>query len=237
MKKPAFIVIIAIIGISFISISCCSIPKRGNGNLVTSEKPISAFDSIGVSGSVTVNYHASQEYRAVVTVDSNLDEFVEVYTQGGVLKIGTKSGSYSFTTFIVDVYSPSLSGISVSGSVRFEGMDKIITPTFKLYVSGSGKLKGDFECDTFTTNISGSGDITLTGSSNNLDITVSGSGKLTGNEFQTNNTNVRISGSARVHVWVLDNLKVRSSGSARVKYRGNPIIDYSSAGSARLERE
>jgi hypothetical protein len=229
---------------------------NGNGNMVTSEKPVSAFDSIQISGSVAVNYHTSQEYRAVVTVDSNLEEYVRIETRGGVLTIGTKRGHYRFTNYTVEVYAPSLTGVSISGSVRFEAVDKIAAPSFNLNISGSGKIKGSFENDNFSTRISGSadmdsyivcgsfraaiagsGNIKLSGSANNLDISVSGSGDFAGSEFKANNAVINISGSGRIHIWVLENLKARVSGSGRVRYRGNPKIDYSGSGSGRLESE
>jgi len=251
-------VIVAAIGISAVFISCRSLPHiRGNGDMVTSERSVSAFEKMQIIGSVVINYHASQEYRAVVTVDSNLEEYTRVYTEGDTLKIGTKNGkSYSFTKYIVDVYCPKLNAVSVSGSVRFNGMDKISTSTFALGVSGSAKINGAFECENFTArisgsveieshiecnkfevDISGSGEIAVSGAAKETSVSVSGSATFTGNEFQTNNAIIDISGSGSIHIWVLDYLKARVSGSGRVTYRGNPKIDYSGSGSGRLESE
>ena len=257
MKKPFYNVLVVTIGVSVICLSCACFPVRGNGSMLTSEKPVSPFESILVSGSAAINYHESQEYRAVVTVDSNLDEYVRVYTRDGVLVVTTKSGrSYRFTQYTVDVYAPSLNGLTVSGSTRFEAKDKVISPGFRLSISGSGKTKGDFECETFKITISGSGDVSgnivcnrleigvsgsgelsPTGSCNEMDITISGSGTITANEFEARNANVRVSGSARIYIWVLDNLKANVSGSGRVRYKGNPKVEYSGSGSGRLESD
>ena len=258
MKKIKFIIVVAAIGILAVFVSCRSLGHiKGNGDMVTSERAVSPFEEIQISGRAVVNYHASQEYRAVVTVDSNLEEYTMVYTEGDVLKIGTKSGkSYSFTNYIVDVYSPKLNAVSVSGSVRFNGMDKISTSTFALGISGSAKINGTFGCDNFSVRISGSGDIeshiecnkfeadisgssaiTATGSAKEMSVSVSGSVSFNGNEFQTSNANVSISGSGRIHIWVLDYLKAKVSGSGRIMYRGNPQIDYTGSGSGRFESE
>jgi len=258
MKIQNFAIIAAVIGISAVFISCCSLVyKRGNGNMVTSERAVSPFEKIKISGSAVVNYHASQEYRVVVTVDSNLEEYTKVYTEGDTLKIGTKGGkSYSFTNYIVDVYCPKLSAVSVSGSVRFNGMDKINTSTFALAISGSGKINGTFECENFTTRISGSADIESHIECNRFEADISGSGKIAvfgyakemsvsvsgsvtfnGNEFQANSATINTSGSGTMRIWVLDYLKAKVSGSGRITYRGNPKIDYSVSGSGRLESE
>ena len=239
MKKPYFIIIVAVIGISAVFISCYSLPHiNGNGVMVTSERDVSRFERIQISGSATVNYHASQEYRAVVTVDSNLEEYTRVYTEGDVLKIGTKNGkSYFFTNYTVDVYCPKLSAVSVSGSVRFNGIDKINTSKFTLGVSGSAKINGTYECNKFDADISGSSEIAVSGTAKEMSVTISGSVNFSGSEFQTNNANVRVSGSGNINIWVLDYLKARISGSGRVTYRGNPKIDYTGSGSGRLISE
>jgi len=256
MKKTNAI-IIAAIGI-FAFISCRSLPHiRGNGDMVTSERTVSPFEEIQISGIAVVNYRASQEYRVVVTVDSNLEEYTRVYTEGDTLKIGTKNGkSYSFTNYIVDVYCPKLDAVSVSGAVRFNGIDKIDTSKFKLGISGSAKINGTFECDNFSAqisgsgeieshiecnkfeaDISGSGEISVSGAAKETSVSVSGSAAFTGNEFQTNNAIIDISGSGSIRIWVLDYLKARVSGSGRVTYRGNPKIDYSGSGSGSIKSE
>ena len=230
-------------------------PKRGNGNTVTFEKPVSPFKKIHISGSAIVYFHESREYRAVVTVDSNLEDAVRIYNQNDTLNIGTKRGRYYFfTKYIVDVYCPIISGVSISGSARFEGKDKISTPSFSSSISGFGKIEGSFECDDFSLSVSGSGDINinivcesvkanitgaakivLAGNARDLDINVSGSGDFNSSELCTNNAALQISGSAGIQIWVLDNLRATISGSGRVKYRGNPKVDFRGSGSGRLE--
>jgi len=239
VKIQKFAIILAVIGILTVFTSCRSITHiRGNGDMVTSERTVSAFEKIQISGSAVVNYRASQEYRVAVTVDSNLEEYTRVYTDGNVLKIGTKNGkSYSFTNYIVDVYCPTLSAVSSSGAVRFNGIDKIVASTFTLGISGSGKVNGTFECNKFEADISGSGEIDVSGFAKEMNVSVSGSVTFNGKEFQTNNAAVTVSGSGRIHIWVLDYLKAKVSGSGKVTYRGNPKIDYSTSGSGRLESE
>jgi len=226
---------------------------KGDGNIITSEKTVSPFSAIQTQGSVDVNFYANSEYRANVIVDANLLEYVEISVKNNTLYIGVKNGSYSFTKFVVDVYCPTVSGISISGSGNFKGMDKIIVPKFESKIADSGNIAGTFECDEFSAHISGSGDIngyveckdfsttisgsgniTLKGNTTNLNVKVSGSGDFNAVEFKTNNADISISGSGDVTVSVEDNLKARISGSGKIKYRGNPKIDFSSSGSGRL---
>ena len=236
MQKKIFL-FTTVIGLLAACVSC-SFPFKikGNGNLVTSEKYVSAFSKVNVSRSAEVRFHESQEYRVVVTIDENLDEYVEIVTRNNVLNIGFKSGAFSITKYSVDIYCPLLTGVSVSGSGRFRSVDKITSSTFETYVSGSGKIEGTIECENFTAKISGSGGITVIGNCKDAEIVISGSGRFNGDEFNINNATVRISGSGSATIYVSDNLKATISGSGRVNYRGEPKIESNISGSGRIRK-
>jgi len=227
---------------------------RGNGNLITSERTVSAFQQVSSSGSAEIRFFASNEHRVVVTTDSNLDEFIEISTRNGVLNIGTKRGSYNFTRFLVEIHSPTLTGVTMSGSGRFIGMDKIVTPNFRGVLSGSGRIEGTFECNNFSARVSGSGRVEATvkssefsatvsgsgriianGISENADITISGSGNFNGNNFNTQSATVTVSGSGSVNICVENTLQARVSGSGNINYCGNPTtVNANITGSGRV---
>jgi len=224
---------IFVIGIAINAVSC----HKGDGDIITSEKTVSSFDEIHISSSANVHYYPSEETRVVVTVDENLLKYVKITEKNNVLQIGTKNGNYLFTKFMVDVYCPYIKEITVSGSGSFESLDKIVVSAFESKISGSGNIKGNFECDNFSIHISGSGNATVSGNAKNLDVNISGSGKFNGREFKTDNADIRISGSGNVYIWVVDYLKAHISGSGNIIYRGNPKIDFSGSGSGQLKSE
>jgi len=218
-------------------VSCNGLPKMGNGNLVTSEKTVSTFEKITISGSAKVRYHVSEEYRAVVTVDSNLEEYTRVFTRDDVLNIGTARGSYWFTKYVVDVYSPTLASVSVSGSAQFSSGDAFNASTFDANISGSGKIEGTIECDALSAKISGSGRMIVGGNCKDFRIEIAGSGNFNGDDFTANNADVRISGSGRVNIGVTDNLKAKISGSGNLYYRGEPpVLEANVSGSGRVKK-
>jgi hypothetical protein len=237
MKNLNIFTLLLITGISIVCVSCGNLFSTiGNGNLITSEKTVSPFEKINISGSAEIIFHASQEYRTVITVDSNLLEYTEIVTRGNTLNIGTKNGNYSFTKYLVDVYCPIVTGVSVSGSGHFEGMDNINVSTFTSNVSGSGKIVGTIECETFSAKISGSGNIMVTGNGNNSNIEISGSGTFAGNEFSINKATVHISGSGKANINVSENLNVDITGSGEVNYRGDPKVESKISGSGRMNK-
>jgi hypothetical protein len=228
---------ILVIGISVGFISCNNLPIIGNGILKTSERNVSSFEKIRSSGSADLRLHLSQEYRVIITTDSNLIEIVTTEVSGNTLRIGSKNGNYSFTKIQVDVYCPVLTGISISGSGSFSSDDKITAAVFESNVSGSGNINGTVECDNFSADISGSGDIAIAGTGKNSNIRISGSGNFNGIEFITNNVTARISGSGNMSIWALENINATVSGSGSIKYRGTPKIDFNGSGSGKIRSE
>jgi len=236
--KNIYSKLVVIIGIAVVVTSCVRfLPITGNGNLETFEINVSSFEKISSAGSVEIRYYASNEYHAVVTIDSNLKEYVEIDTKNNVLSIKTKNGySISYTRFLVDVYCPFVSSVMISGSGSFTGMDKITSSSFETHISGSGKVNGTIECNKFSTKISGSGKITVEGNCNNANIEISGSGNFFGNYFCIKNATINISGSGDANLYVTDYLKANISGSGVIKYRGNPIIESNISGSGKIKK-
>jgi len=235
MKYSKFGLAAVIIAAFIIFTSCNTI--EGNGDLMSSERIVSAFEKIHSGSSVIINFHISQEYRAVVTADSNLIKFVTTTVRNNTLNIGVEKGVYSFTKLTVDVYSPVLTGVSISGSGSFDSNDRITASVFEANISGSGKVKVIIESKTFTSGISGSGNMIISGNNNDLNIMISGSGKFNGNEFINNNAIVDISGSGTATFFVTDNLNARISGSGRLNYRGNPsVVNTNVTGSGQINK-
>jgi len=208
--------------------------------MVTSEIPVTRFESIHIEGRAVINYYYSQEYRAVITIDSNLEEYVAIFTKSNVLHIGIDdnwgNNRYSFTKYLVDIYCPVLTGITLSGSGNFYGVDEITASTFESVVSGSGNIDGTFVCNKFSAVISGSGKIKIDGTSNDANITISGSGKFVGNGFHTKNASINISGSGKANICVGDHLNAIISGSGEINYCGQPKVVSKVSGSGRIRK-
>jgi len=224
---------LAVVSMMGMSLSSCEKDKtndktiNGNGNLLTSEKTVSTFEKIVASGVAEVRYYASEEYRVVFTIDENLHDYIEIFTQNNEMNIGFKKNvSISeITKFLVEVFCPVLTGISLDGFVDFESMNVISTHTFKTTISGSGKIKGAIECENFAAEIDGFGKMTITGNSTDTRINIFGSGIFDSKEFTTKNATVNIDGFGEVYICVTDNLKVNISGSGILYYWGEPKVE------------
>jgi len=142
-----------------------------------------------------------------------------------------------FTKCSVDVYSPNLKSVSISGSGKFEGIDKITSSEFTANISGSGRIVGTFECDKFSVKISGSGSVIATGSTKEAAVSISGSGRFDGINFNAKNAAVSVGGSGQASISVADHLKATLFGEGsggQITYRGEPKIESNITGNGKL---
>ena len=239
--KRIFLKLVAtafVVGMIICGVSCCKMDTiTGNGNLEAIEKTFSSFEKINFEGSAEIRYYMSEEYRTVITIDENLHKYLEVYTQKNTLNIRLlKGNSYRYRECLIEVYCPVITGVTSSGAVSFEGIDKIIAPSFEVKISGAGKINTDIECENFTAKISGSGKMTVGGTSAKANIDISGDGNFSGKDLNTKNTTVNISGSGIVNICVEDNLKANISGSGVINYWGSPKVVSNISGAGRLRK-
>lgn len=203
--------------------TCCIIYSpalRGDGMIITEERPVSSFDKIDIRGSASVRFHLSKEYRLTVSVDSNLSKYFETTTRNNTLLIETVNEmgrSVRFTKNIVDIYCPDISSVSIEGSGSFQTIDLLKVSTFKVKIRGSGN-------------------ISVEGSCGDIDINIQGSGRIDGDEFLANNAYVKIKGSGNVNIWAKDNLRGDISGSGTMAYKGNPKVDFNISGSGKIKK-
>lgn len=232
-----FLVIAFVMGLA-VAFSGCSVKSiKGNGNWVTNEKEVSFFDKISFSCQAEVRYHVSDECRVVVTVDENLDEYLEFSTANNELNIQTKRGNnYSFTKCEIEIYAPLLTGVSISGAGRFVSEDIINSPTFTSKISGIGVIKCAFDCDHFIADISGAGDMSITGTAEDARIKISGAGNFKGAEFKLDDATVSISGSGNATIHAENNLNVNISGVGNVNYHGDPKTNINKSGLGHVKK-
>jgi len=226
---------------------------KGNGEIVEVERVLYAFEKVDNKGVADIYFHKSDEYLAVIKTDSNIQEYIELDQDGDKLIISMKSGSYDINKLDIDIYCPTLSVVTISGSGDFETVDKIEVDSFvinilgsgdmkidvestdnQVNISGSGDIKGKIVCQSFSGSVTGSGDISINGNSQNATINIMGSGDFKGGEFHTKEAKVGIMGSGDVDISVENALNASIMGSGDIRYFGNPTVTKSVMGSGEI---
>jgi hypothetical protein len=188
----------------------------GTGPVETREVPVTTVERVHVSGSADVRITASTgQTRATLTAPADVLDALDVRTDGGKLVVGTKPGLWIDHRVIVDVQTPKIVGVGVSGSA-------------KVNVTG-------VSADLFEVDVSGSAVVTAAGIANEARVRVSGSAAVNFLDLTADAANVGVSGSADVKLTVVKSLTSSVSGSAKIEYRGEPTqVQSSSSGSARI---
>lgn len=112
--------------------------------------------------------------------------------------------------------------VRVDGTGDVEGTTPIEADLFDIQLSGTGDVDFDLNVNTLKTRISGTGDADLRGTARSHDISVSGTGDVEAGDLESEQVDVRVSGTGDCTVYVTGTLDASVSGLGDVRYRGNP---------------
>ena len=187
-----YIIIINLI--ILLSISCDLDDKiNGNGNITSTERVATEFIGIILEGAGNINVYFSENYKVIVTTDSNIQEIITIETRNNFLYIDAIRGKgINPTKLTIDVYLPKLENINLNGAGNVKIINNGNTLNLNLAISGTGNIEAqNYEVENVNTVISGVGDI-KTWVKNNLTGNISGVGNV---YYKGNPTiNINISG-------------------------------------------
>jgi len=176
---------------------------KGNGKIVENEVILTSFEKILNSSCGDIVFHVSEEYKAVITADSNLIEFITTEVSNDALVIELRKGSVAFKKLVIDVYCPELKSISMDGYGDFTSKDPIQTTKFEVSINGFGNTS-------------------VTGKADELKVTISGLGSFKGENFIANHVVAQIEGLGSAYVHANESLNAEIEGLGRIIYSGNP---------------
>lgn len=174
---------------------------RGNRNIKTEQRPVTAFTRIDAGGFYDIQWKPGPPSLSLTT-DENLLGNVETKVNGTVLKIEIHGQIAPTQGITVVLTSPSLSGADLSGALKLEATD----------------LSGD----RFTLETSGASKVTLTGRSTRLVASLTGASKLNADSLQSEDVEIAVTGAGKAEVTATKSLKAAITGAGRVTYSGHP---------------
>lgn len=235
MKKIFFLAIAAMIIV--VAPGCKKI--NGKGDLITESRTLTNYSGISLSLPAQVNFRQDSVYKLSVTAQENLMQYIETYTDGGVLVIRIKNnyvlGSHDPIT--LNISAPGVSDLDVSGSGDIY-VNRPWTPgSASLSVSGSGNINIDtLSCENLKAGISGSGNIRVSkGIASGSTLKISGSGTIHNESFASATVTATISGSGNIYCWAVSQLYATISGSGSIYYNGSPQVETHISGSGTVK--
>jgi hypothetical protein len=218
-----------IFGLFFVSIailSSCEIQNNheGNGNVTTSRRNLTNFDTININGVLDVYLKQGTSYRVEVVTDENLQDIVETYTENGSMFVDTKS-EHNYDASQMDIYItvPDVKRIILDGVTALYTTDTLELTDLEIEKKNTGQLTLNTIIDNLTLNSDGIGNIELNGKGHEVAINNEMVGDINAFGFKVYNLNLMHDGTGKVEVFVTNDFDVQITGVGDVYCKGNPV--------------
>jgi hypothetical protein len=202
---------------------------KPNGNVVSQDRAIEGFDNVILDGVGDVNIHPGEEYKVVVTTNSNLQEKVITKVTGNTLYIDQernfKEKNFNLEKITIDVYIPELKSVSVNGAGSLK-INNGSASELEVSLFGLGSIDAqNFQVESINVMHSGAGEIKIW-VTQTLKAELSGIGSIDAQKHPMENADVMHSGAGDIKIWVTQTLKAELSGIGDILYKGNPETDF-----------
>jgi hypothetical protein len=198
MKRITIIFLAACVALV---VGCHWIGVRGNGNIKTDQRTISAFANIDAGGAFIIEWQNGAPALSITT-DENLFSYIHSDVSGDTLHLHTHDQIWPTHGIKVVISSHTRSGAKISGAVRLTAT-QLAGPEFAFQSTGAAR-------------------VTLDGSVDELLADMTGASELNANALQTKTVEISTTGAADAEVAVSEILKVSITGAGKVSYSGNP---------------
>ena len=180
----------------------CHLPGiRGNGQIKTEARPLTAFTNVDASGAFEIEWqHGPPALR--ITTDENLLAYIESDVSGDILRLRTREHVWPTHGIKVVISSPTRTGGKMRGAVKLT-VTQLTGPIFALESKGAAE-------------------VTLDGSIDRLLVDMTGASQLAAGGLQAKTAEISTTGAGDAEVAVTDTLKVVITGAGKVTYSGNP---------------
>jgi hypothetical protein len=188
---------------------------RGNGDIVTENRPVQEFTSVEAEGAFDIEWVPGPPSCSIRT-DANLLRHVETSMSGRKLVLEWHGQLHPTRGMKVKLSSAAMSGARLTGAVRLSAT-KVSGKGF--YLEGTGATR-----------------VTVDGNAEELLATMSGASKLDAESLLVKIAELSISGAGKAEVSASDILKVAISGAGKVTYNGNPTVEKHVSGAGTIRK-
>jgi len=199
-------------------------PVQGSGVEATQEHAsLQPFKALSLSG-IGVYTVSKGELSAVsVTGDDNIIPLINVEVREGQLHIGLKGSAQPKLGVHVNIVTPSLEAVEVSGLVKLKSSHGELS---LIEVSGLASLEAqDLKGERLDVALSGAGEVTLIGEVKEMSVDSSGASVIDATALRATRGEVKLSGAGLIKVNASEALKVQLSGLGKVEYLGQPELE------------
>ena len=180
---------------------CHWVGVRGNGNIKTDQRTISAFANLDAGGAFTIEWQ-NGTLALSITTDENLLPYIDNQVSGDTLRLHTRENIWPTHGIKVVISSPTRTGAKIRGAVKLSA-NRLSGPRFAFQSTGASR-------------------VTLDGNVDELLADMTGASELNASALQTETAEISTTGAADAEIAVAETLKVAITGAGKVSYSGNP---------------
>ena len=190
---------------------------RGNGHIVTNQRPVGEFSEIHAEGYFEIEWRTGAP-SCTITADENLLQYIDTSVSGNVLRLHTRERIWTAHRLKVVISSSNMRGAELTGACRLNAT-QLSGPKF--YVRSEGAAR-----------------IVLSGKVDELLADTEGAARLDADELQTKTAQISCEGASRAEVSASEALRVSISGAGKVTYAGEPkTIEKHISGAGSIHRK
>ena len=234
----------------------------GSDNTVTKVLDLKDFYKISVSNTIKLSVLQAKEYKVDVTVNDNVEKYLDFYTKNNTLILKMKKGySYRNINVSVLVSMPDLKGLEAGGASDVS-IEEFVCGSLNLNLSGASDLDAKLKVtNSLFVDASGASDLDFEAEANDMILELSGASDLDAKliinqglkidasgasdidiDGKSNSGIVELSGSSDLDgddFIILNNLDFDGSGSSSANFtvNGKISVELSGASSLKLDGE
>jgi hypothetical protein len=208
----------------------------GNNATSSEHRALRDFNAVSAGGRTNVFITVGDDYKIGVRASERGLKSLHTSVTDGTLRISQSGWWFRTPTVDIDVMLPALGHVEASGATTVTVVSPLNQESLRIHSSGASTVSLDATLELLDAQSSGASDINIRGFAQRANIRTSGSSDFRGNEFRSEQADVRLSGSSDVYITVTESITGNMSGSSDIHIRGNPTIDVGTSGSTSIRR-
>jgi Putative auto-transporter adhesin, head GIN domain len=207
--------------------------NKGSGNITTETRTVVGdFNKIDVSYGIEVEVEQSENKSITVEADDNLQKYISVKVENGVLVIDSKEGYNSTKTPLVTVKMPHISGLSTSSGSEIKSKNTLISDNIEVKSSSGSEINISVEADAISLETSSGSNIKARGKALKLETSSSSGSEIDAEKLMSNEVSSQSNSGSNTTVSPILSLKATASSGSEITYHGVPktVVKNTSSG-------
>jgi hypothetical protein len=239
MRSIIILIIISAAGLVYLS-SCEGCNQRGNGTVITKDRPVTSFTKITVDGVLPVEISQTGDSESVkVETDENLQSLVIVKNEGDRLVINTeKHGFRNATKMLIHINIKNLRELEFNSVGNLTTVDTLKLDSLELKSESVGKINLDINADYLRANLESVGGTTLSGKVREVRINNKSVGTLSAFDLKAGTMMIHNTAVGSAEIYADSAFYIRSSAVGALYYKGpGEVKELKSDGVGRVQKK